>query len=119
MVNKIYYFVVPNSVEHDMQIIMGKVFTCPLKSSDIESICFNKRYKREDCFYTFLPQYKIEIIINKFKALKVLFAYKNITEEVLMGVQNNNTNFVKTFTNITHKQLLNVFLKANQTIIIF
>ncbi len=115
MVNKIYYFVFPDSVKHDMNIIMKKVFTSPLKSSDIESICFNKRNIREDCFYTFLPEYKIEIIINKVKALKVLFAYKNITAEVLMGVSNNNTNFVTTFTDIRHKKLLNVFLKTNQT----
>ncbi len=98
-----------------MKIIMKKVFTSPLKSSDIESICFSKKNIREDFFYTFLPEYKIEIIINKVKARKVLFAYKNITAEVLMGVANNNTNFVTTFRDIRHKKLLNVFLKTNQT----
>ena len=115
MVNNIYYFVFPDSVELDLKIIMKKVFTSPLKSSDIESICFNKRNKREDCFYTFLPEYKIELIINKNNALKDLFAYKNITAEVLMGVSNNNTNFVTTFKDIRHKKLLNIFLKTNQT----
>jgi len=104
MVNRIYYFVIPYSLEYDVQIAIEKLFTSPLKCTDKESSCFNKRDETEGYFYTFLPQDKIEMIIDKLKTQKVLFAYKNITQEVLMGVQNNNSDFVKTFTNKRHKQ---------------
>jgi hypothetical protein len=116
MTNKIYYFVIPNPIEPKIVITMTEVFANNLKPSDADLLCFAHSQKNEDDFYTFLPQNKVEKIVNEFKALKVLFSFKDITEEVLMGVQNNNPLFAKTFEDMQHKQLLNSFLKQNQTI---
>ena len=116
MTNKIYYFAIPNPIEPEIVITMTEVFANNLKPSDADLMCFAYSQKNEDDFYTFLPQHKIEKIVNEFKAIKVLFSFKDITEEVLMGVQNNNPLFAKTFADMQHKQLLNSFLKQNQTI---
>lgn len=116
MTNKIYYFAIPNPIEPEIVITMTEVFANNLKPSDSDLLCFAHSQKNEDDFYTFLPQNKVEKIVNEFKALKVLFSFKDITEEVLMGVQNNNPLFAKTFEDMQHKQLLNSFLKQNQTI---
>ncbi len=116
MTNKIYYFVISNPIEPEIVITMKNVFANNLKPSDVDFLCFASSHKNEDNFYTFLPQHKIEKIVNEFNTIKVLFSFKDITEEVLMGVQNNNPIFAKTFEDMQHKQLLYSFLKQNQTI---
>ncbi len=112
MTDKIFYFIIPQpeeSLEKKMQEIFGQY----LDTEDDKLIFFGK--KSCDIFYTFWDSHKVEMIVKELKLLEIVFMYKDITIDVLMGAQDNQSEFVRTFTKEEAKRQLFTFLKKNQT----
>jgi len=114
MTDKIFYFIIPQpeeSLEKKMQEIFGQY----LDTEDDKLIFFGNGKKSGDIFYTFWDSHKVEMIVKELKLLEIVFMYKDITVDVLMGAQDNQSEFVRTFTKEEAKMQLSIFLKKNQT----
>jgi hypothetical protein len=59
---------------------------------------------------------KFKNIAYKLKVKNILFSYKDVTENVLQGIEANTIEYAKTFQVEEHKILLDQFLLENQTI---
>lgn len=118
MTNKMYYFNIPNPIDIDEKTEMEikNIFINHLKRNDDKMICFVDSKKNEDSFYTFWQEDTVKIIAYKLKEKNILFSYKDVTENVLQGIEANTIEYAKTFQVGEHKILLDQFLLENQTI---
>lgn len=118
MTNKMYYFNIPTPINLDEKTEMEikNIFINLLKRNEDKMICFVDSKKNEDSFYTFWQEDTVKIIAYKLKEKNILFSYKDVTENVLQGIEANNLEYAKTFQVGEHKVLLNQFLLENQTI---
>lgn len=118
MTNKIYYFNIPTPIELDEKTEMEikNIFISHLKRNEDKMICFVDSKKNEDSFYTFWQEDTVKIIAYKLKEKSVLFSYKDVTENVLQGIEANTIEYAKTFQVEENRILLDQFLLENQTI---
>ena len=118
MTNKMYYFNIPTPIDLDEKTEMEikNIFSNHLKINDDKMICFVDSKKNEDSFYTFWQEDTVKIIAFKLKEKNILFSYKDVTENVLQGIEANTIEYAKTFQVEEHKILLDQFLLENQTI---
>lgn len=118
MTNKMYYFNIPTPINLDdkTEMEIKNIFINHLKRNEDKMICFVDSKKNEDSFYTFWQEDTVKIIAYKLKEKNILFSYKDVTENVLQGIEANNIEYAKTFQVGEHKILLDQFLLENQTI---
>lgn len=115
MSNKIYYFEVPDPEGEVAQSKLKKIFANNLNQKDDELIFFVDAKKSNNIFYTLWSTSKVERIVQELKILGVVFLYKDITEQVLIGTQFNDVEFSKIFSNVKNKKQLDLFLRSNLT----
>lgn len=115
MSNKIYYFEVPDPEGEVAQSKLEKIFANNLNQKDDELIFFVDSKKANNIFYTLWTTRKVEKIVQELQILGVVFLYKDITEQVLIGTQFNDIEFSKIFSNMKNKKQLDSFLKSNLT----
>ncbi len=111
MTDKMYYFEIPDPKEPAQEDQMKDVFFENIGKHDDELIFFVDAKKSTSTFYTLWPSYIVEKIISDFKKIGVIFSYKDVTEEVLVGTRNNNVEFKKLFSKENNKTYLAAFLK--------
>lgn len=113
-----YYFNIPTPIDIDeeMELEVKNIFINHLKRNEDKMICFVDSQKNEDSFYTFWQEDTVKIIAFKLKEKNILFSYKDVTENVLQGIEANTIEYAKTFQVEGHKILLDQFLLENQTI---
>lgn len=118
MTNKIYYFNIPTPIDLDekKELEIKNIFINHLKRNEDKMICFVNSKKNEDSFYTFWQEDTVKNIAYKLKVKNILFSYKDVTENVLQGIEANTIEYAKTFQVEEHKILLDQFLLENQTI---
>jgi hypothetical protein len=115
MSNKIYYFEVPDPEGEVEQRKLKKIFANNLNQKDDELIFFVDAKKSNNIFYTLWSTSKVERIVQELKILGVVFLYKDITEQVLIGTQFNDVEFSKIFSKVKNKKQLDLFLRSNLT----
>lgn len=113
MKNKIYYFEIPDIKNKIVEEKVKYIFRDNLEFDDVDSLIFVDNDMKKDIFYTFWSTIIVDKIVQELKMLEVVFLYKDITEQVLLGTQFNNVEFCKVFSNGKYKMQLDLFLKSN------
>jgi hypothetical protein len=111
MTDKMYYFEIPDPIETAQEDQMKDILVENIGKNDDRLIFFVDAEKSTSAFYTLWSSYIVEKIISDFNKIGVIFSYKDVTEEVLVGTRNNNVEFKKLFSKENNKAYLVAFLK--------